>query len=521
MEYEPAHEPLPVKAGLDNVPGVIAGADGLGSTVEEARRTSETRFRLATLATRDAIYDWDILADTSWRNDRYHELFGPVDTTSLDWWFEQLHPEDRGGVMARLQQVLEGTEARWNAEFRFRRRGGEYAHVLDRGLIVRDAAGRAVRMIGAMTDITDRKQVENALRDSQRVIQKISDATPAMIYMYDLHEHRSVYANRRCAEFFGLTLAQATLMDDALWAEHTHPQDQPERAARTLRRADLADGQVQETELRMRRNDGEWRWLQAREVVFARSDDGRPQLILGVGIDITQRKRIEEKLQRSEQLASIGTLAAGIAHEINNPVGGILLSAQSALEEIGLSPDGDYVKRCLEEIVEDAKRCGRIIQSVLRYARQESTQRWSSDINTLVKRTLHLTRESVLKREGALVLDLAEDLPLIAVNPTELEQVLVNLIQNAMDLSGGGTRVSISTRRSADGVRVVVSDNGPGIPPEQLEHIFDPFYTTRGQTGGTGLGLSVVHGIIRAHGGRIETESIPGHGTTFTVDLPC
>lgn len=228
-----------------------------------------------------------------------------------------------------------------------------------------------------------------------------------------------------------------------------------------------------------------------------------------------------EQLRRSERLASIGTLAAGIAHEINNPTGGILMGARAALLEFDDSQNRDFVRKCLHEIIEDAQRCGRIVKSVLRFASQQPTEKWLNDINVLVKQASDMTREYVTQQGGQMALKLADDLPNVPVNPTEFQQVVVNLVRNAAYDAGRSTRVTVQTERLDNGVRLTVSDNGPGMSAEQLKRIFDPFYTTRQQKGGTGLGLSVVHGIVESHGGKIDVESLPERGTTFLIDWIC
>ncbi|MGD8453154.1 MAG: PAS domain-containing protein [Phycisphaerae bacterium] len=243
--------------------------------------------------------------------------------------------------------------------------------------------------------------------------------------------------------------------------------------------------------------------------------------VISISRDITEFKETQERLLCNERLASIGTLAAGIAHEINNPVGGILLSAQAGVDELVHDKDQAFVERCLREIIEDAKRCGRIIQSLLHFARADLTEKWPGDLNDLVRRTLQLLG-GMLRQHGATAeLCLAADLPPVPLNRTEIEQVLINLVQNAVEMSGAGVRVVVRTERSEDGVRLSVADDGPGMLPEQAAYVFDPFYTTRQQRGGAGLGLSVVHGIVRGHGGRIDVASKLNKGTVFTIDLPC
>ncbi len=233
-----------------------------------------------------------------------------------------------------------------------------------------------------------------------------------------------------------------------------------------------------------------------------------------------ERERSVEQLRESERLASIGTLATGIAHEINNPLGGIVLSAEYALAAKD-APDGsEVVTSALADIVQQAKRGGQIVKSVLQFARREPTERWANDLNQLIRSALDMTRSSIEKVGVFMEIELDEALPHIRINPFEMQQVLVNVIQNAVEAGDSRTRITIRSERTPEGVRVTVEDNGPGLSEPERRRVFDPFYTTRQREGGTGLGLSIAHGIVAQHGGEISLVSEPGWGTKVTVQLP-
>ncbi|MCK4660921.1 MAG: PAS domain S-box protein [Phycisphaerae bacterium] len=226
------------------------------------------------------------------------------------------------------------------------------------------------------------------------------------------------------------------------------------------------------------------------------------------------------QLRRSERLASIGTLAAGIAHEINNPVGVILLSAQNAVRRLNKPEHEAAIHRALDNIIEDARRCGHIVRSVLQFARSEKTDKWPNDLGRLIGRAADLTRGYAEKNQAVLKTHYPNNLPEVVVNPVQLTQVLVNLIQNAIEAGEAGIRVEVGAVATVRGVRVTVQDNGRGLSDEQKEHLFDPFYTTRRSSGGTGLGLSIVHGIITEHGGSLDLQGQLGYGTTISFELP-
>jgi signal transduction histidine kinase len=231
--------------------------------------------------------------------------------------------------------------------------------------------------------------------------------------------------------------------------------------------------------------------------------------------------RSQESLRRSERLATVGTLAAGIAHQINNPIGSILNGAQYALLCEG---DDDYIdiwRRSLGDHESEARRCGRIVRSILQFSRDEPTERWSDDLTEVARRSVMLATPYAEEQCVTLHFRPAPESMPAVFSPIEIEQVLVNLIRNAIEaveVPPGDVQVTLWA--SDDWVRVTVTDDGQGIPADQVNRVFDPFFTTRLPLGGTGLGLSVAHGIIVDHGGTLEVESEVGKGSTFTVSLP-
>ena len=234
--------------------------------------------------------------------------------------------------------------------------------------------------------------------------------------------------------------------------------------------------------------------------------------------------RSQERLRQSERLASIGALAAGIAHEINNPVGAIMLSADNArnrLRDIGSIEEAkELFERTCSKIVSNAKRCGLIVKGVLQFARKQTTEKRPADINAIASNAVQLVRDSLDLRGTEIVCTLGTDIPHCTVNPMEIEQIFVNLVKNSVECTTENLRVEIVTKREQDQVLICVRDNGPGMSEEQRQHIFDPFFTTRQQQGGTGLGMSIVHGIVSEHDGTITVDSLPTVGTTVTIMLP-
>jgi PAS domain S-box-containing protein len=246
-------------------------------------------------------------------------------------------------------------------------------------------------------------------------------------------------------------------------------------------------------------------------------DNGEVVGAIEIARDITKDIRIQKAMMQYDKMASIGRLAAGVAHEINNPLTTILTSALLIQEDID-SEDPNYQE--LQTIADEALRCRKIVSSLLDFARQSKPVKEKHDLNGVVTESVVLTRKQAAFNDVAVEESLPEDLPLINMDKDQIEQALINLILNAIEATDPGGKVAVESSfvPEAEAVELTVSDSGKGIPEENIGRIFDPFFTTR--ESGTGLGLAITHGIIEQHGGTIEVESKPGHGTRFTIRLP-
>ncbi|MEZ4386425.1 MAG: ATP-binding protein [Candidatus Krumholzibacteriia bacterium] len=238
-----------------------------------------------------------------------------------------------------------------------------------------------------------------------------------------------------------------------------------------------------------------------------------------------QLRATEQKLIQSDRLASLGQLAASVAHEINNPLGGVINFGklmQRLVDDQGIPPGrvADF-RTYLEHVVTETSRCGRIVRDLLIFARHSTPQRIPQDFNAIVQRTVSVLRHRLELGEVEPVLHLDEHLPEVTCDASQIQQIVTNLVINAAEAMEDG-RVTICTRTGpAPGkITLAVSDTGSGIPPEYLSQIYDPFFSTKGEGQGTGLGLAVVYGIVESHGGQIDVATTVGKGTTFTVTLP-
>ncbi|MBN1375587.1 MAG: PAS domain S-box protein [Dehalococcoidia bacterium] len=242
--------------------------------------------------------------------------------------------------------------------------------------------------------------------------------------------------------------------------------------------------------------------------------------VRGITRDITDRIKIEQQLLIASKLASIGELAAGVAHEINNPLTAIMGFSQLLIEEEGLP---GRIKSDLEKIYNQSQRAARIVQNLLTFARNYTPEKNIIDINELIQKTLELRIYEHSVGNIEVIKELQDGLPGISADEHQMQQVLLNIIINAehsIAVNQKAGSIKIVTGQVEDKVRIAVTDDGPGIPGEILNRLFDPFFTTKDVGQGTGLGLSVCHGIITNHGGRIYAESVMGEGATFVIELP-
>ncbi len=436
------------------------------------------------------------------------------------------------------------------------------------------------------------RNLMGALRESELRFRSLADSVPMLIWISDANLQR-VFFNRL---WQNLTTLNPHDLEAGRWRESLHPDDRSDYLATIAEAA--AKGRGTRVEYRLRRGDGQYRWF-LENVVPRPAKAGEFLGLIGSAIDITERKAAEEivlrardrleqevavrtaqlteanirlehekneqlalnrKLQetksqllQSEKLASIGQLAAGVAHEINNPIGyvksnihalqdyvttllGLIDAYDRRAQELGATgtdvadlmkrrreADLDFMRedigKLLGESAEGVSRVQRIVQDLKDFSHVDQAEWKVADINKGLESTLNIVANE-LKYKADVVRDFSA-LPPIECLPQQLNQVFMNILVNAAQAIDGHGTITIRTRAEHDGgVVIEISDTGRGIPPEQLNRIFDPFFTTKGIGEGTGLGLSIAYGIINKHQGRIEVQSSVGKGTTFRITLP-
>ena len=367
-------------------------------------------------------------------------------------------------------------------------------------------------------DISDRRRATEALRQSEERFRKLIEAAPDAVWIND--GQRLVYVNPGTVRMLGYESEAEVLALSPL--DIVHPDDHAAMITRS--RQMLASGEsMQPREYRIRRRDGSARVTELHSIPI--EWEGR-QAILGFARDVTARKDMEAQLVRSDRLAALGTLLAGIAHEMNNPLAYVLLGIDQigARLDQGLAKADDVVRlgEILEEVRQGANRVAGVVKQLRATSRPEAQERGAVDLGQALQSALRVAGNEI--RHCARLTTALQVTPAVDGSAQRLEQVFLNLLVNAAHaLPEGRPENEISvTLESAPGdmVAVEIADNGMGISPDILPRIFDPFFTTKAVGVGLGLGLSICHGIVTAHGGTIGVQSEPGRGTRFRVLLP-
>ncbi len=373
-----------------------------------------------------------------------------------------------------------------------------------------DGAVRCVIATG--TDVTEARATEHRLRESERRFRELAENVNDLVAELTL-EGEFAYVNPRFEAMLGWP--PDAYLGHSVY-EHVHPGDH-ETVRGALGEFDRP-GVSRQTTMRVQQRSGGYRALETVARTFT-APDGQLRLAV-ISRDVSERAAAESELRRVDRLVTLGTFAAGVAHEINNPVAAILLAAEVALERPRPAGADSLDGRSLERIADHARRCGAIVRSMLDFAAQGRSERRLHDVNELVGQAVALVEGYARERGASLKLDCHGGLPRIRGNGVEIEQVFVNLLRNALESRRSAVSVEVETRALDDRVRVTVRDDGDGIPAEIRAQIFDPFYSTKRTSGGTGLGLAIVRRIVADHGGEIRIEDRPVAGTCFAVELP-
>lgn len=436
--------------------------------------------------------------------------------------YTRLHPDDFEGVVASIQASARDLTP-WRDEYRVRFDDGVVRWLQGHAMPEREPDGSTL-WHGFITDITERKEAERALQQSQERFNLAMDATSDGLWDLDVPTGVGSFS----PAYFGMLGYAAHSFEELglSWAELVHPDDRSRAVSVNL---DCIEGRVErfEVEFRMRAKDGEWRWILGRGKAVGRDAKGRALRMLGTHVDITERKKLQAQLAQQDRLATMGILAASVAHEINNPLSYVLSNLEALVQELprldGVDPAvlADLLD-CARNGLEGSRRIQGISRSLGTFSRVDRTDREGVDLNSVIEMATTMAHNEV-KFRATLVKQLVP-VPLVLASDGKLAQVFLNLVINAAHAIDEGraqqNTITVRTWARGDDVFGEVADTGHGIARENLERIFDPFFTTKKVGKGSGLGLTISRNIVTEFGGDITVESEVGKGTRVVVRLP-
>ena len=417
-----------------------------------------------------------------------------------------VHSQDLPCVVQVFTRAI-GSGEPYDFEARIRRFDGLYHWFQVRGRPLRDTRGDILRWYVLLTDIDALKRAEVELR-------LLVETIPALVWR-GTPEGELDYLNQRAVDYLG---HDAKSLSGGKWLELVHPDHRDATVRRWLH--SVSTGSSYDDVYKLRRADGEYRWIRSLGEPF-HDTEGRIAHWYGLVVDIEDRKRAEEELR----LMSLGALTASIAHEVNQPLSGIITNASTCLRMLDADPPNvEGARETARRTIRDGNRASDVVTRLRALFSKKEFMLESLDLNDATRETIALSLRELQRNQVVLQSELADDLPTIIGDRVQLQQVILNLLRNASDAMVGVTdrprQLLIRTEREdGDHVRVTVRDAGSGIDRQSIDKLFDAFYTTK--SGGMGIGLSVSRSIVERHHGRLWVEPNDGPGATFSVSIPC
>ena len=390
-----------------------------------------------------------------------------------------------------------------------------------------DDTGNVDLIIAEGRDITERKRAEKEIQKSEERLKLALDSVSDAVWDWRI-DTGEIYFSSRWFTMLGYEPYELP-QEFETWKSLLHPEDRASAEQCVLRHAE--SGKPFEMEFRMQTKDNQWRWILARGKTVEQDADGKSSRMLGTHMDITERKMMEERMQQAQKMEAIGTLAGGIAHDFNNILGGIFGYAQLAQLS---SKDNPKASDYIDQLCVASNRAKGLVKQILAFSRQSKSEKVPTDIGLVTKEALTLLRASI-PTTIEIEQNVRTGVGAVAANPNQIHQIVMNLATNAFQaigLKSGKIVIDLGETEIAPDdafypnvkpgayLKLVVADTGTGMNATTLNRIFEPYFTTKEQGEGTGLGLAVVHGIVRDHGGDIQVYSEIGVGTTFEVLLP-
>lgn len=429
------------------------------------------------------------------------------------------NPEDR----TTFQEIIERDGFVRNYEVEFKKKNGEKIPLLFNAHIIEDDKGEIIGYQGLMIDVSERIRMERELREKNLFLSNLLESSVDCIVAADT-KGNVIFFNKAAERLTGYKSEEVI---GKFHITQFYPLEVAKGIMRKLRSDDFGGrGRLEKLLITFRAKNGEEIPVSTSASIVYEGDEELASL--GIFTDLRERLKMEKELQeaqirliQTEKMASLGSLAAGVAHEINNPLGGILIYASLLMEEF--EDQNDPRVQDLKRIVEEGTRCKDIVKSLLEFGRRTASRVEPIDINKAINDGLFFLENQALFHNIEIRKQLDPSLPTVQGDPNQLKQVFMNMMVNAAEaMTEGGGVLTITTGLISDeaSVQICFSDTGTGISPEIQSKIFDPFFTTKDVGKGTGLGLSTSYGIIQSHHGSIAVDSTVGKGTCFTITLP-
>ena len=518
---------LPFRTTEDKIDGVVITFTDISPI-----KSIQDKLNLAMEFSRLVWWEWDLdeqVLNTHTGGQSIFGYAGDVVTTTAPEWHNLIHRDDLERVKQSLDGCLRGDVPRWECQHRFLTRDGQWRWVVNKGKVAaRDASGRPTRMLGTTQDIHDRFLAEQEIKKLNHALER----SPVMVMITDLNGNIE-YVNQHFSDVTGYPAEEVVGRNPRI----LRSSEEPESTFREMWSA-LNRGETWHGELHNRRRDGR-AYRERNTIGSLRDANGRVTHFVALKEEITDQKtpdddkrRMEEQLSQVQKMETLGALAGGVAHDFNNILTAIIGHTELASE---LAPPPHPAADCIQQVRQASRRASDLVQRILSFSHREPTHREKINLGNLVAEVIPLVRSSI---PSTIKVDLSiasNDLTVLA-SPTDIQQIVLNLGGNAahaMRDQGGFLRVAVESchidrplkvTAGTVGVgeyrRLRVSDTGEGISPPVMARMFEPFFTTKPSGEGTGLGMSIVLGIVLSHGGAIDVKSEVGQGSSIDIYLP-
>ena len=492
-------------------------------STHEALQTSEARYARSLRGANDGLWEWNLQTNELYFSPRWKNMLGYEDDeleSNFSTWECLTFPDDVKKTTDLIQQYLDGSTEKFEAEFRMKHKQGHWLHILSRGEVERDEEGKPLLLSGTHVDITARINAENRL-------QQLAENLNEVVWLGSPDRKEIYYISPAFEKIWGIKVDDI-YRNPSLWIEAVHPDDRQQVLDDITKDIHNVEDYIEFRKYRIQKPDGKIIWINSRAYPI-RDEDGKLIRIAGIAEDITEHVTMEETVRRTQKMDALGKLTGGIAHDFNNLLGVILGYAELLNSNFN---DNPKVNRYIEEIITAGNRATKLTSKLLAFSRVQPTDEQSTNINQLLEQYRDML-EKTLTAKINLMIESSDDLWDVCIDKELLGDSILNMCINSMHAMPQGGSLTLSTEnvhlsdssatslsiQAGDYVKLSVIDNGSGISNDIKERVFEPFFTTKGSDG-TGLGMSQVYSFVKQSNGQIEIQSEPAIGTKISIFIP-